>query len=501
MPKKAPFQDLALRPPGKGVPLFRWFYDELRDAITSGRLKPGARLPSTRNLSRQYGVARGTVLGTFEQLLAEGYVESRVGSGTYVAGNLPDRFLASSAVEAEPIALRAGGAKVAGLSKWSAKLSRPFPLLSPHEVGRPFQPNQPALDLFPSALWGQIAGRRLRRASASLLNGVDSAGYRPLREAIAVYLGSARGVRCTADQVVVTTGTQQVLDLTARLLLNPADCAWMEDPGYSGAVAALESAGAKVIPIPVDESGFDVAKGLRRAPSARLAYTTPAHEFPLGVSLSLERRMALLRWAHEAGAWIIEDDYDSEYRFVGRPLAALQGLDTAGCVIFTGSFNKTLFPGLRLGYAVLPERLVEPFCRARSLGDRFSPALDQAVLCDFIVEGHFGQHIRRMRQAYGERLGALLEAAKGPLAGLLNIVPIQAGMQTVGYLDTSLPDCEIEAAAEKEGITVMALSAFQIRRRDINGLVLGFASAPPAAIREGAERLSCVIRQWIRRKG
>ncbi|MDB6174000.1 MAG: transcriptional regulator, GntR family with aminotransferase domain [Chthoniobacteraceae bacterium] len=486
MPKRESSQGLALRPPPEGLPLFRWVYEELRAAIIEGRLKPGSRLPSTRSLSRQHGVSRGTIVSAFEQLMEEGYVETRVGSGTSISRNLPDRFFQT------PRSAQADARRVpssARLSKWALALAAPFSVLPPSQISQPFQPNQPALDLFPIALWSQLAGRRLRGASPRMLTGGDPMGYGPLRAAVAAYLGSARGVKCAPEQIFIVSGTQQALDLTARLVLDPGDQVWVEDPGYPGAVAAFSSAGAKVVGVPVDSHGLDVSQGQRLAPEARLAYITPAHQFPLGVSLSLERRLALLGWAQGAGAWIFEDDYDGEYRFSGRPLPAVQGLDTTGCVIFGGSFNKMLFPALRLGYVVVPPQLVEAFSRARSQTDRFAPVLDQAILCDFITEGHFGQHIRRMREAYAERLAALHGAADGPLAGLLEIVRIQAGLQTAARLPANIPDREATIAAAALGIHVDSISNFQISRRDINGLILGFASSPPEQIREGAKRL------------
>ncbi|HSJ04427.1 MAG: PLP-dependent aminotransferase family protein [Verrucomicrobium sp.] len=492
MARKASLQELALRPAPEGTPLFRWIYEELRLAIAEGRLQPGTKLPSTRDLATQYGVARGTVLVTFEQLKAEGYLESEVGSGTRVARNLPDRFFAPRSPA--PVMAPEGAPSRATLSHWAHGLQPMFPLQVHMQTGVAFEPNQPALDLFPTTLWSRLAGRRLRQASGIQLGVAESYGYRPLREAVAAYLGAARAVHCTADQVVIVSGTQQTLDLTARLVLDPGDEVWMEDPGYVGAVGAFSSVGAKLVAVPVDELGLNVAQGRRLAPRAKLAYITPAHEFPLGVSLSLDRRLALLKWAQEAGAWIFEDDYDSEYRYVGRPLPSLQGLDGSGCVIFAGSFNKMLFPNLRLGYVVLPSRLVEPFTVARSLGDRFPPLLDQAVLCDFITEGHFGQHIRRMREAHGERLATLMETATtGPLAGLIDIAPIHAGMQTAGHLRSQWRDVDVAETAARQGVRSMPLSIFQLRRTDVNGLLLGFGGHRPEALREGARKLAKVL--------
>ncbi len=492
MAKQTPFNDLMFRPAQDGKPLATWLYEELRAAILDGRLKPGTRLPSSRELAAQHGVARGTVIAAFEPLLEEGYLESRQGSGSYVAANLPDRFF-HAASDRSPF--KPAAPSEASLSQWAGQLTATFPRRTSKQLGLPFEGNLPALDLFPVALWGRLAGRRIRRASHQLLGTGDDGGYRPLREAVADHLGTARGVKCTADQVMIVTGTQQSLHLTARLVLDPGDRVWLEDPGYIGALAAFKAAQAQVVAVPVDQQGMDVVRGQQLAPRAKLAYITPAHQFPLGVSLSLERRLALLRWAQRAKAWIFEDDYDSEYRFTGRPLPSLQSLDASECVIFAGSFNKMLFPTLRLGFVVLPPRLVQPFLHARSMSDRFAPVLDQAVLCDFFTEGHFGQHIRRMREAYAERLAALLETAtKGPLAGLLDIKPIQAGMQTAALLPRKCSDLAATTAAAAHGIEVCPMSIFQIERKDINGLLLGFANASPMAIRKAAEKLAQALK-------
>lgn len=487
MSKKAFFNDLVFRPAEDGKPLVTWLYEELREAILDGRLKPDTRLPSSRHLALQHGVARGTVVAAFELLLEEGYLEGRQGSGSYVAANLPDRFFYAASGQSQPLQ----APSEAGLSRWGTQLQETFPPRASADVGLPFEANLPALGLFPMALWGRLAGRRMRQMDHRLLGSGDSAGYLPLRQAVADHLGVTRGVRCSADQVVIVSGTQQSLQIVTRLVVDAGDRVWIEDPGYIGALAAFRDVQAQVVGVPVDDQGLDVACGQRLAPKAKMAYVTPAHQFPLGVSLSLDRRLALLRWAQRAKAWIFEDDYDSEYRFSGRPLPSLQSLDTSGSVIFAGSFNKMLFPALRLGYVVLPTKLVAPFIRARSIGDRFPPVLDQAILCDFITEGHFGHHIRRMREAYAERLAVLLEAAEtGPLAGLLDIAYIQAGMQTAALLPADKPDISATASAVAHGIEVMPLSIFQISRKDINGLLLGFANSTPATIRHAVKQLA-----------
>ncbi|MCA1647250.1 MAG: PLP-dependent aminotransferase family protein, partial [Chloroflexi bacterium] len=312
----------------------------------------------------------------------------------------------------------------------------------------------------------------------------------PLREAIASYLGAVRAVRCSPEQVIVVGGSQQALDLAARVLLDPGNTVWFEEPGYLGARAALRGAGAQVIPVPVDEDGLDVGAGEAMASAARMAYVTPSHQYPLGVTMSLSRRLALLAWATRADAWILEDDYDSEFRYAGRPLAALQGLDTSARVIYIGTFSKTLLPSLRLGYLVVPPDLVDAFTSARAVVDRQSPLLDQAVLCDFITEGHFSRHIRRMRQLYAERQRLLLEAAGRELAGLIDLGPESAGLHLVGRLPAGVNDQAASRAAYGRGVDAVALSATYFGPTSASGLLLGYAAYSGKEIMTGARELA-----------
>jgi GntR family transcriptional regulator/MocR family aminotransferase len=291
-----------------------------------------------------------------------------------------------------------------------------------HSIGKAFRSYEPAIDLFPTGLWARVASRVLRRAPRWLYGHGNAAGYQPLRRAIAEYVGTSRGVRCSPEQIIVTLGVQQALDLIGRFLLATGDQVWMEDPGYSLALQTLRATSARIVPVPVDGDGIIVKAGRKLAPNAKLAYVTPANQFPLGVTMSADRRLELLRWAASANAWIIEDDYDAEYRYVGHPVTALQALDSAGCVIYVGTFTKMLFNALRLGFMILPERLVEAFVSARTFVDRHPPTLDQAILAEFITEGHFGHHVRRMRQTYAERIQVLKTAADKHLHGILDVV-------------------------------------------------------------------------------
>lgn len=428
MPKRVTALELSIGRPIANRTVARWLLDELRRAILDGSLKPGARLPATRDLARQYGVSRGTVVTVFEQLQLDGYLVSQVGAGTWVNHRLSGRIRHAKAP--------AVGGK--GLPGPMAGLSHPRP-------SRPFGIREPAVAEFPFRVWGRLAGRWARRDAALLQTKYDMRGFTPLRQCLANYLGASRAVNCDPEQIVIVSGVQQALDLLSRLLLKPNDRVLMEDPGYFGAVLAFRNARAKIVPGLVDEQGLQVSVGERQCPAPKLAYVTPAHQFPLGAVMSPDRRLDLLAWARQTGAFIIEDDYDSEYRFEGRPLPTLCSLDAGGNVILTGTFNKLLFPSLGLGYVVLPPALVDPFLAVRFGTDRCQVGFHQAILSDFISEGHLGRHLRRMRELYHSRLSTLIEEGRRRLAGLLDISPIQAGLSTASFLRNAMGSREAEA--------------------------------------------------------
>jgi GntR family transcriptional regulator / MocR family aminotransferase len=485
MPKIVSSFELTLKPRAKDQTLTRWLYAELRLAILEGRLAPRTRLPASRDFANQYGVSRGTVVSVLERLQAEGYVSCRVGVGTWVnriAAPAPNRQTASS----PPAYMR----RV--ISAYVRP--KPFVDLSFPEGVRPFRVGNPALSEFPSELWGRIAAERARHFGSWLKTDEDGRGYRPLRQAIAEYLRTSRGVRCNADQIMIVSGIQQALDLLARFLLKRHDPIWMEDPGYFGASIAFGNVGAKIIPVPVDEEGLSVSAGKKSCPHAKGVYVTPAHQFPMGVSMSLERRLALLNWASNTGAFVIEDDYDSEYRFEGQPVPALQSLDNHSNVIFIGSFSKTLFPSLRMGYVVLPPSLADYFLSFRYQTDFRNSNLDQAVLCDFIVNGHLARHLRRMRNLYAGRLSALIEGGKQHLGGVLELSNVRAGLYTVGFLKNGMASRQAEKLAAAQGVEVLGLDRFTLRRPDPKGLLLGFAGYDEAMIRDGLIRLAKALR-------
>jgi GntR family transcriptional regulator / MocR family aminotransferase len=481
MPRETTSLPLSLDAPGHDVSLYRWLYEQLRLAILEGRLQPGARLPATRDLAKAYGLSRATIVMAFEQLKSEGYVEGRTGSGTYVSRVLPEDLLNARGAREER---RLPHRRIA-LSAYAKRL-QPFRMTPEYPV-RAFRTNQPALDLFPTGAWAQVAARRLRRASAKLLGGGETLGYRPLRETVAEYLNTSRGVKCTAEQVLIVSGAQEGFDRTARLLVNAGEEAWTEEPGYPGARVVLRAMGATIRAIAVDEQGLDFEAAAKRGSRPKLVYVTPAHQFPLGMAMSLRRRLALLEWARKTGVMIFEDDYDSEYRYSGRPVPALQGLDRAGVVIFGGSFSAVMFPGLRLGYLVVPEEMVDVFAAAQSMSTHHPALLGQAVLCDFIREGHFARHIRRMREVYAERLGVLLRAASERLCGLVKISNVEAGLQTIGLVGGGFSaDKLVEAAAERQ-VELKSLSRYYSAGKPTNGIVLGFAAVEPKELCRGVE--------------
>jgi GntR family transcriptional regulator/MocR family aminotransferase len=469
------------------TPLYRQIYDSLSAAILNGQLAPGWRLPSTRELAEALNVSRNTVMNAFDQLLAEGYLMAGVGSGTYVTHTLPDELLRlpvkrEHAPPSRP-AFRYLSQRGTLLAQTRASLSRGAGL------DHVFSHGLPAIDAFPFDLWARLVSRRYRESPTSLFQYGAPAGYQPLRDAISTYLKAARAVQCEPEQVIICAGSQQALDLTTRLLLDPGDVAWIEDPGYLGARAALTGAGAIVLPVPVGPEGIDMNAAPHR--QARLIYVTPSHQFPLGVTMSLTHRLNLL---HRTTGWIIEDDYDSEFRYAGRPVPALQGLDTEGRVIYLGTFSKVLFPALRVGYLVVPPDLVDAFAAAQAVLSRGVSPVIQAGLADFISEGHLSRHIRRMRVLYKERRTAFVEAAERELGGFVELGPTETGLHTIGWLPAGYDDEIATGRAATSHVEALALSNYALRPLRRGGLILGYAAATPEAIRAGMKRLAEALR-------
>jgi GntR family transcriptional regulator / MocR family aminotransferase len=470
-------------------PLQTQIYASIRRAILDGVVRPGARLPSSRALAADLGISRTTTVLAFDQLAAEGYLTARSGSGTFVTRELPDDRLRPS------VAVRGAASRHPPVSRRGAALAATAPTaLKIGGAPRPFRLGTPALDCFPIATWTRLAGRRLKSVTLAQLDYGDGAGLLPLREAIADHVGRSRGTSCTADQVVVVTGAQHGLEFVCRLLLDPGDVVWMEEPGYPGARGALVAAGARIRPIPVDAQGLNVEVGERRAREARLAYVTPSHQFPLGVQMGLRRRLALLAWARAARAWVIEDDYDSEFRFGTRPIPCLHGLDVDRRVIYVGSFSKTLFPALRLGFLIVPPDLHDTVLAARRAVDIHRATMDQAVLADFMIGGHFERHLRRMRTEYRARRDALADAAVRHCRGVLQLRPVSTGLHAVADLEAADAQMVFHEAAAR-GVEVMPLSAYYFDRRapPVNGLVLGFAAVRPELFDAGFAALAAAI--------
>lgn len=446
-------------------PLHRQLYRHLRAAILEKRLPAGSRLPSSRSLAQQLGISRNTVVAALEQLQDEGFLESRHGSGTRIA--LPSGGVEMP--EPDPLPFQNDRRPLSKLGESLSDIEGPGlrGSLLPLAVG------VPALDAFPARDWSRLLARRWRRPASALMGQSPAAGFPALRQAIAHHLGGARGVRCEAEQIVIVSGAQQGLDLTTRLLLNPGDLALVEDPGYGGLRGVLAGCGAVAAPVPVDALGFDPALAERLWPEARLACVTPSHQFPTGATMPAERRLALIDWAARVGGWIIEDDYDSDFRYGGRPLASLQGLDQAQRTIYCGSFSKSMFPALRLGFLVVPPDLLEPMLRLRRLADTAPSILPQAAMADFMAEGHYTAHLRRMRQLYGERRDALLTAAKEHF----DVTIGEAGTHAIAWLPPHLDDRIVAEEAHRQGMAPHGLSG----NRHAPGppaLVLGYGNTP-----------------------
>jgi GntR family transcriptional regulator / MocR family aminotransferase len=475
--------------PSKRASLESQLYEEIRTAIIEGLYRPGMRLPSTRVLASDLGISRNTAANAFDQLAAEGYLRGRVGSGTYVAGTLPDAFFHANSERSALPQPRSPQAASHRLAKWQA-LGKYFPPVNPV----PFRHGLPALDEFPARLWGQIAARRYRNLPAGLLGYGTPAGYAPLRKVLADYLAISRSVRAQHEQIIIVGGgSQQALYLATQLLLEAGDAAWIEDPGYLGARSTLEAAGAQLVPIPVDDQGIQIGAGIRTRTTPKLIYVSPSNQYPLTVTMSLARRMELLEFAHRSGAWIVEDDYDSEFRYRSRPIPALQGLGHHNRVIYIGTFSKLLIPTLRLGFIVAPPELVDGFTALNGLITRNPPAIEQLVLTDFIEQGHLGRHIRRMRMLYLERQNYFLDVAAREVDGLLELNAAPAGTHLIGWLPHGAPDVTWANAAHGAGVETMPLSKYCLRRAQRGGLVLGYAAYGRAATRSALQKLSAAL--------
>jgi GntR family transcriptional regulator/MocR family aminotransferase len=466
------------------TPLFRQVYAAISSSIVDGRLPAGVRLPASRELAHQLGLSRTVIVTAYEQLLAEGYATGRIGSGTYVAPDLPERPARLAK------ALKTGRTTRYAAPRLAGKVD-----VTLQSDDRPFNLGRTLIDQRTADQWRRLSARALRAMSKSHLGYGDPRGSAPLRAAIAAYLADARGVRCDPEQIIVTSGTQHALDLVERVLLPAGSEAWIEEPGYPLTREVLAAGGVTTRPVRVDAQGIDVAAGIAAAPRARAAFITPSHQFPTGVVLSMARRLELIAWAGASDAWIVEDDYASEFRYGGRPIAALQGLDDTQRTLYVGTLNKALFPGLRAGYLVVPERLLPAFVTARYLMDRQPPALQQEVLAEFIAQGHLASHIRRMRALYRDQRDRLVATLRRRAGDRLDVEAPDQGMHLVAYLRPGMSDTAVEQAALADGVVVRALSRLYVKARPRQGLLLGFSGYPASTIAGAAGRLAVVLQR------
>ncbi|MFC7331921.1 PLP-dependent aminotransferase family protein [Rhodocista pekingensis] len=467
---------LALFDDGQG-PLQHRLFERLREAIVGGALRPGERLPSTRTLARDLDVSRNTVVAAIDRLAAEGYLEARVGSGTYVARVLPDEMM-TPALRLADTAGRAASSRAAAA-----------------EAVQPFRPGLPPGDLFDADGWQKLLAKRWRSSGAAMQERDGAGGWLPLRRVLAAHLQASRGIRCEADQILVLPGRTAAASLAAALLLRPGDPVWLEEPGCPRLRALMEGRGLRPVAVPVDADGLDPERGRRLLAEPRLAVVSPAWQFPLGGTMPLRRRLALLAWTQRSGAWLLEDDSDGGYRYEGRPLLSLAGLDEAGRVLHLGTLERMVAPALRVAWLVVPPALAAEAARLRTLLDLSVPVAEQMALHDFIAEGRLAAHLRRARCAAEERQQALVEAARRHWAGGIEVAPAPAGLHLLGRLDsrTGAGDRALQARAAAAGIELAALSDFHAGPAEGGGLVLGFAAHPPERIERAVARVGQLL--------
>ncbi|MBA5636609.1 PLP-dependent aminotransferase family protein [Duganella sp. LX20W] len=467
----------------------RQIYQVIREAILDQSLPAGLQLPSSRFLAQELKMSRNTVTYAYDQLLAEGFLESRVGAGTFIANTEPDQIVTAAAAAAPAGPLQGGELSLSTRGQQLVELAG----VSKTQWGA-FMPGVPDVTQFPNKIWGRLQNKYWRRSRSELLTYSGGEGYLPLREAIADYLRVARSVNCDASQILITTGIHQSLDLVARMLSDHGDHAWVEDPCYWGTRSVLRSVGVRTVAIPVDGEGLQLRpEDLRHPP--RIIVVTPSHQYPLGMVMSLSRRRALLEYAAANNSWIVEDDYDSEFRYGSRPIASLQGLDVHERVLYLGTFSKTLFPGLRVGYMVVPPVLAESFSTGLSELYRCGHSYTQAILTDFMTEGHFASHIRRMRVVYAERLRLLHEAITFHFDDRIIITGGEAGLHLALGLPDACDDIAICEAARQQGIIVRPLSKYYSDAASARrGLMLGYGCVPDEQIRPAFDILAGVIK-------
>jgi GntR family transcriptional regulator / MocR family aminotransferase len=488
-------------------PLYRQIYRAFRDEILTRTLVPGERVPSTRALADLLKVSRNTAVMAYEQLLAEGYLEARIGAaGTVVASALPPASRSSNSSKSPGVrrhTFRSARLAIAGERILRAARAGSNSLglptftweLTPPRIPYDFRPGRAAFADLPYARWCRLLGSRARHASMWDLDYGPPQGRWELREAIANRLRRLRGIESSPERIVIVHGTQQALDLISRVLLNPGDRVLIEEPHYTGARYAFMSAGAELATAAVDNDGIQIPKASAGQRSVRLAYVTPSHQFPTGVVLPVARRLELLNWASRVGAFVVEDDYDSEYRYDGAPLQALAGLDREGRVIYVGTFSKILFPALRLGYLVLPESLVEPIAAAKAMGDTGTATLEQLALADFISEGHFDRHLRRTNASNAARRNALVGAIRKEFGERAEVCGANAGLHVLVWLKGKRGEmiADVHHKAQMAGVGLYSVESFYSKPPRRTGVVLGYAPLREHEIREGIRRLAVAL--------
>lgn len=501
MPRKNAINELGfVRLDGRRKsPLFQQLYDSIRTAILDGSLSSNSRIPSSRDLVNQLGVSRTTVVSAIDRLIAEGYLQTIVGSGTFVSSDIPNDcpFVNTAPVQPDAVSATSVAPLSSYVSKYGAAHQEIGTLPGYSGATRPFLPGVPALDEFPISVWSQIVRRTWKSVSGASLSYGEAPGYYPLRDSIAEYLRAHRGVRCTAEQVMIVNGTQQAVDAIARICLNPGDQVLFENPGYSFARRALETNGATVAPMRVDENGAMVEEALQQYPKARMAYVTPSHQYPLGVTLTIERRLELIKWAGKTNSLIVEDDYDSEFRYSQKPIPSLQGLDLSQRTVYIGSFSKVVFPALSLGYVIVPRPMVKVFENALHLISRPASLVDQRVLNTFIRDGHFARHLRRMRKTHALRRETFVGSVETHLSDRLQIIGSQAGLHCAAVLKTGQSDQAASKKLEANGIISRSLSNYYMpttKESDrVGGLIFGFACATPKQIVSAIKKTADVL--------
>lgn len=481
---------IALFELNRNIPaaLYKQIYNTLRFAILNSDLPTGTRLPSSRTLASELGVSRNTVVLAYEQLQAEGYITSGIGRGTFISTQFNQSQLVKKKFKSNN-KLR--------ISKRGQAMLDAYTSEAPSGSPPPFAPGIPALDVFPFRQWQRAVNQAHKIINASEMNYGPTAGYLPLRQSLTSYLAVARGVRCSPEQIFIVNGVQQGLDLICRLLTDPGETIWLEDPGHLGARSAFAATQAKLKPVSVDQQGLLMTIAMQQNKNGRLVYVTPSHQSPTGAIMSLERRLRLLEWAHTRNAWIIEDDYDSEFRYRGQPLPALQGLIEDAPVLYLGTFSKVFAPGIRMAYLVIPEFMIETFSHARRAVDTHSPTPLQAAMHVFIDEGHFTTHIRRMRNLYAERQNLFLQAARKYFGDAIQFSSSNSGMHIVGYVNKK-NDQSLSKAASDAGYVVPALSEYYLKKPDRYGLLFGYACVPNNDMDIHVKRLAKVLMPLLR---